>query len=85
MFLYTNSNGQIRICDMRESSNFTKRCSAQFNLMQSSRSSGADIFDSQILQASDAKFIPGSEHCVLSRDYLSVKLWDVRAASSNPS
>ncbi len=37
------------------------------------------------MQAADAKFIPGNEHCVLSRDYLSVKLWDIRTASCNTS
>ena len=32
-FLYTTSKGHIRVCDMRESSNFQHRASMEFNVM----------------------------------------------------
>lgn len=83
-FCYTTSSGYVRICDLRESSNFSSRPSAEFSVKRQ-KSYGLEIFNSQICQASDAKFIPNSENFVLSRDYLSVKLWDVRTASSSSS
>ena len=83
-FCYTTSSGYVRICDLRESSNFSGRPSAEF-CVKRQKSYGLEIFNSQICQASDAKFIPNSENFVLSRDYLSVKLWDLRTASSSSS
>ena len=47
------------------------------------RKSAVDIFDSGLAQVTDAKFIPFSDHTVLSRDYLTAKLWDVRTAQTN--
>ena len=31
---------------------------------------------------SDASFVPNSDHFILSRDYLSAKLWDMRAGGN---
>lgn len=31
---------------------------------------------------SDAKFVPGSEHLIASRDYIYTKLWDIRKGAN---
>ena len=80
-FIYTTSTGCIRICDLRESSNFTNRPTIELKMKK--RKSAVDIIESGLAQVTDAKFVPFSEHNVLSRDYLATKLWDVRTAQSN--
>jgi serine/threonine-protein phosphatase 2A regulatory subunit B len=75
VFLFTTSRGQIKICDFRESSSFQDRASMQFALR--GRKDGANLFDPWLNVVSDACFVPNSNH-VLSRDYLSTKLWDLR-------
>jgi serine/threonine-protein phosphatase 2A regulatory subunit B len=80
MFLYATNKGHIRLCDLRESSNFHKRPSMEFALSQ--RSSAANMFDKWLNVISSASFVPGS-HTVLSRDFLSAKLWDMRMGGSS--
>lgn len=43
-------------------------------------------FDKFLMNVSDAKFVPGSDHLIVSRDYIFAKLWDMRmGANSNGS
>ena len=81
-FVYTTNKGDIRICDFRESSNFQARPSLEFNLRQRKSANGKNIFDKWLNVVSDASFVPNSEHLLLSRDYLSAKLWDMRMGSN---
>ena len=74
MFLYATNKGQLRLCDLRESSNFHRRPSMEF-LAQ--RKGVVDYFDKWLNVISSASFVPGSQ-TVLSRDFLSAKLWDMR-------
>lgn len=78
-FLYTTNTGKINICDLRESSNFAERPSLQFQLRSHK---GAAIFDQYINSVSSAQFVPG-QPCIVSRDYMSVKLWDLRKGRSS--
>lgn len=61
MFLYTTSKGHIRICDMRESSNFQSRASVEFSLRNIKPNKSANAFDKWLQNVSDACFVPGSD------------------------
>ena len=77
-FLYTTSKGKINICDLRESSDFHSRPSLQ---LQVNEKLGAfHWLNDSASCVSDARFVPFS-HYVASRDYMCVKLWDLRYAS----
>ena len=78
MFLYTTSKGHIRICDMRESSNFQNRASLEFNQACAKPGRASNAFDRWLQSVSDACFIPGNETHIVSRDYLYTCLWDMR-------
>ena len=75
-FLYTTSKGRINICDLRERSNFHKKASTQLQV-NSSSVGGNSVFCHWVDSVSDAKFVPNS-NCIVSRDYMTVKLWDLR-------
>lgn len=75
MFLYTTSQGKIRLCDLRESSNFLQRPSLEFSV---GSSSGSSYFSQWLDSVSDATFVPGNENLICSRNILSTMLWDVR-------
>ena len=78
-FLYTTSKGKINICDLREKSDFHSRPSVQ---LQVSEKFGSHQWLSDTASCvSDAKFIPNS-YQIASRDYMCVKLWDLRSASN---
>jgi serine/threonine-protein phosphatase 2A regulatory subunit B len=80
MFLYATNTGHLRLCDLREASNFQRRPSMEFSLKP--RKDGANVFDKWLNNISSASFVPGS-HTVASRDYLSAKLWDMRMGGNS--
>ena len=45
MFIYTTSKGHIRICDLRESSNFHQRASVEFNVLATKKGKTVTPFD----------------------------------------
>lgn len=61
MFLYTTSKGHVRICDMRESSNFQNRASVEFNLAAIKPGRASNAFSKWLKSVSDACFVPGSD------------------------
>ena len=79
LFMYTTSQGHVRLCDMRESSNFDRRCSVEFKYQPRGP---ANIFSKQLSAIHEAKFVPNSNY-IAARDYLSVKLWDMRNTESS--
>ena len=80
MFLYTTSKGHVRICDLRESSNFQSRASVEFSLANIKPNRASTAFDKWLQSIGDACFIPGQENLIVSRDYLNTCLWDMRLA-----
>ena len=74
LFLYTTSSGQINLCDLRERSDFHEYSSLTFVNPKSNHTS-------HMQSVSEAKFVPGSQN-IVSRDLMTVKLWDLRSASS---
>jgi len=85
MFLYTTSKGHIRVCDFRESSNFSRRPTVEFSLDSIKKHRIVTEFDKWLMNVSDASFVPGKEHLLVARDYLYTTLWDMRVASSSTS
>lgn len=80
VFMYTTSHGRINICDFREHSDFHKRPSVMLDAAVRTAGKGS-VFNKWTNAVSEARFLDGLSQ-VVSRDYLSVKLWDLRAASS---
>lgn len=88
MILYTTSNGLINICDYRERSTFHFQPSLQFvSNYKQALTSRPNIFDKQLASVKSAAFVPtlssADPHLIVSRDYLNVKLWDLRMATGN--
>ena len=82
MFLYTTSNGKINLCDLREKSDFHGRASLTLETSGKSSKISANVFSKWINSVSEAKFVQ-NPNVLYSRDYLSVKLWDLRTAQSS--
>ena len=81
VFLYTTSTGKINICDMRERSDFHARPSLQLEVSFKNNGLRSHVFNKWVDCVSEAKFVAGT-HQIASRDYMSVKLWDLRSATS---
>jgi serine/threonine-protein phosphatase 2A regulatory subunit B len=75
VFLFSSSKGYICMCDLRVNSQFDN-CSTFFSIQEDP--SRKHFFTDIINSVSRAKFSPINDQYILSRDYLSVQLWDVR-------
>jgi len=75
LFLFTSSKGLAHLCDARENTQFEK-CSTKFEIFIDPE---RKMFFSEIISSiSSATFIPGKEDYFCTRDYLSLKIWDIR-------
>jgi WD40 repeat protein len=77
-FLFTTSQGKINVCDFREHSDFHQRASVAFDSAQKT-STKTSVFNKWTNAVSSARFVGDCQ--IVSRDYLTVKLWDIRKAS----
>ena len=80
VFLYTTNEGSINLCDLRQKSSFIERSS----IVLSYQNTSSSVYASKIKSISAASILT-DERTVVSRDYLTVKLWDIRVASSQVS
>ena len=78
MFLYTLSNGDIHICDLRERSNFSRKSSQLMRTSAHMQIGPNSIYSNYLSYCSGAEFLPDQTQ-VVSRDYMSIKVWDLRA------
>lgn len=75
IFAYSSSKGCIRLADMRESA----LCDRHTKLFEEPEPAGAKSFFSEIVTSiSDVQFGGADGRYLLSRDYLALKLWDVK-------
>lgn len=73
LFAFSSSRGAIRLADMRERA----MCSSHARLFEEPEAPGTRSFFSEIIASiSDVQFGAGGRYLV-SRDYLTLKLWDV--------
>lgn len=73
LFAFSSSRGVIRLADMRERA----MCSSQARVFEEPEVPGSRSFFSEIIASiSDVQFGAGGRY-LLSRDYLTLKLWDV--------
>lgn len=79
LFVYTTSKGFLHICDIRESSSFQSKSSIKFELGAGQKK---NVFSDLINSLSYGKFVADSPNTVVTRDYLSLKLWDIRTTSN---
>jgi serine/threonine-protein phosphatase 2A regulatory subunit B len=80
IFAYSSSRGTIRLCDMRESA----LCDNHKLLFEQEENPQERSFFSEIIASvSDIAFSPCGRY-VLSRDYLTVKLWDLVNVGRGP-
>lgn len=78
LFLYTTVAGMINVCDFRERSDFSKRPSLQLNSAAANDLKGN--FSKWLNYVSDAQFLNDASQ-VVSRDYMCLKLWDLRGGA----
>lgn len=77
-FAYSSSKGTIRLVDMRQAA----LCDKHVKLFEEVDSTGSRSFFAEIIASiSDIKFASSGRY-LLSRDYMSLKLWDVNMESS---
>jgi serine/threonine-protein phosphatase 2A regulatory subunit B len=79
VFLYTTTKGFLHICDFRESSNFQKESTLKFDMSVGVKK---NAFSDMINSISYGKFLKFQPNHVVTRDYLTVKLWDIRTSRS---
>jgi len=73
-FVYSSSKGTIRLCDMRAAA----LCDTHSKLFEEAEDPSNRSFFSEIISSiSDVKF-SNSGQFMISRDYLTVKVWDLR-------
>lgn len=75
VFLYTTSKGFLHVCDFRESSSFQQGSTIKFEVGAGLKK---NVFSDLINSLSYGKFIKAQQHLISTRDYLSVKIWDIR-------
>lgn len=78
MLAYSSSKGSIRLIDMRQSA----LCDRHSKLFEEAEPAGSRSFFTEIIASiSDIKFARGGRY-ILSRDYMTLKLWDVNMEAS---
>ncbi|XP_010528929.1 PREDICTED: serine/threonine protein phosphatase 2A 55 kDa regulatory subunit B beta isoform-like [Tarenaya hassleriana] len=74
---YSSSKGSIRLIDMRQSA----LCDSHSKLFEEPEAPGSKSFFAEIIASvSDIKFANGGRY-ILSRDYMTLKLWDINMDS----
>lgn len=76
IFMYSTSGGNIKLGDMRGSA----ICDAHSKSFEEKETAGKSFFSEIISSISDVKFTKDGTH-IISRDYLTLKLWDIRFES----
>ncbi|EXB66883.1 Serine/threonine protein phosphatase 2A 55 kDa regulatory subunit B beta isoform [Morus notabilis] len=77
MLAYSSSKGSIRLIDMRQSA----LCDTHSKLFEEQEAPGSKSFFTEIIASiSDIKFAKDGRH-ILSRDYMTLKLWDINMDS----
>ncbi|KAH9761526.1 serine/threonine protein phosphatase 2A 55 kDa regulatory subunit B beta isoform [Citrus sinensis] len=77
MLAYSSSKGSIRLIDMRQSA----LCDTHSKLFEEQEAPGSRSFFTEIIASiSDIKFARNGRH-ILSRDYMTLKLWDINMDS----
>ncbi|CAJ0923640.1 unnamed protein product [Ranitomeya imitator] len=77
VFVYSSSKGTIRLCDMRDSA----LCDRHSKFFEEPEDPSSRSFFSEIISSiSDVKF-SNSGRYMMTRDYLSVKVWDLNMES----
>lgn len=74
VFMYSSSKGTIKLADMRDSA----LCDKYTKVYEEAEDPGSRSFFSEIISSmSDCKFSKDGRY-ILSRDYLTLKLWDMK-------
>ncbi|KAF7830480.1 serine/threonine protein phosphatase 2A 55 kDa regulatory subunit B beta isoform-like isoform X1 [Senna tora] len=77
MLAYSSSKGSVRLIDMRQSA----LCDTHSKLFEEQEAPGSKSFFTEIIASvSDVKFSKDGRH-LLSRDYMTLKLWDINMNS----
>uniref|UniRef100_A0A6N2M7C2 Serine/threonine-protein phosphatase 2A 55 kDa regulatory subunit B n=1 Tax=Salix viminalis TaxID=40686 RepID=A0A6N2M7C2_SALVM len=77
MLAYSSSKGSIRLIDLRQSA----LCDSHAKLFEETEAPGSRSFFTEIIASiSDIKFARDGRH-ILSRDYMTLKLWDINMDS----
>lgn len=78
MFLMSSSKGATHVCDIRENSSFEK-CALKLEVPIDPAKK--HFFTEIVSSVSSANFNPVNDKQIICRDYLTVKVWDIRNQS----
>eukprot|EP00347_Sterkiella_histriomuscorum_P001605 403371389 len=82
LFAYSSSKGYFNLCDLRQNTDVFSNVK---NFITTDEESHKNEFSEIINSCTWISFLDGDqEFQVISRDYLSVKLWDIRMPGSSP-
>lgn len=76
--VYSTSDGEINVCDFREKSDFSSSPSIRMSTSAENRQSQ---YSSWLNYISSVSFLPDPNYLV-SREYLNIKMWDLRKQKS---
>lgn len=74
LFTYSTSKGFLHLCDFRERALFESGSSLKFEVGAGFKK---NPFSEMINCISKAKFLSNADYLIATRDYLTVKLWDI--------
>ena len=75
VFMYATDSGLIHICDLRESSDFTNNSSLVLDVGCNNKNKSYSEFKNAV---SAIQFVGNDLNKIVSRDLLTVKVWDLR-------
>jgi hypothetical protein len=75
VFMYATDSGFIHICDLRESSDFTNNSSLVLDVGCNNKNKSYSEFKNAV---SAVQFVGNDLNKIVSRDLLTVKVWDIR-------
>jgi len=81
IFIYTTSKGFLNLCDFREASSFLNRPSLKYEVGVGQKK---NAFSDLINSLSYGKFLKGYPNHIATRDYLNLRLWDIRSTANKP-
>lgn len=82
IFLYTTTKGFLHLCDLRETSSFQKYSTMKYEVGAGQKK---NAFSDMINSLSFGKFLKYYPNHIVTRDYLSVKVWDLRLNQASAS
>jgi serine/threonine-protein phosphatase 2A regulatory subunit B len=78
LLAFSSSKGNVRLCDLRDSAVIDGKYALTLSQPTLPASQGSEFFGEIISSISDLSFAAQAPHLLAARDFMTVKLWDLR-------